>query len=589
MPGASRRQFVLGAAAATTLTARAGAAALADAAPRTAADRALDAIIEETVRDPRPIGSYWEPYGDHSALHNLSFDYSQASAERTHRWIAELNRLKTAPLTGDGKETIEVLLWDLEQSLGWHRHYWLDFPLGPYSSVLSTLTRRLAAASLASPGDLDGYLRLLEASPAYIDQITAKLRGQVERNILYPREEIVAVSGYLKAVLADPANQFLPGVGRLATMPPPAAAAFAVRSRKILAEAIVPALLRLSDFLNQSYLPNAGDDVGLWRFRDGADYYRFLLGARLTRDIDPAETHEAALQTVAEADRDLAGLRREIGFAGSAEAFHDELLHGARWKAANSDEVAARFRHALAKLQPRLSRFFSSPPSRPFDVAPQAPELESLLTNGYYRRPTKDDPRGIYVFNGGDLADASWFWAAPLIYHELSPGHHYHLDRIEANASLTPYRRSFISSGFAEGWGEYARSITVESGVYDDDLMGLYANRLMDRRMAMGTVGDTGMHVKRWTLDQAEQYAAGDAITRPKMRRRMILADASDFPGLSACYWAGGEEFRRLRRQTETAAGKSFDIRRYHDTVLSGGIVPFGVLEKRLQRLFPKS
>ncbi|MES2058452.1 MAG: DUF885 domain-containing protein [Pseudomonadota bacterium] len=559
------------------------------AASSGSADRALDAIIAETARHPRPIGSYWEPYGDGSALHDLSFDYSQASAERTHQWIAQLTRLKTAPLTEDGHETREVLLWDLEQSLGWHRHYWLDFPLGPYSSVLSALTRRLGAASLASSQDLDSYLRLLDASPRYIDQITAKLRGQIERNILYPREEIVAVSGYLKAVLADPATQFLPRGKRLSHVSPPSAAVFVVRSQKILAEAIVPALHRLSGFLDQSYLPRAGDDVGLWRFRDGPDYYRFLLGARLSREIDPVETHEAALQTVAEADRDLTRLRREIGFAGSAEAFHEEVLHGARWKAASVDDVAKRFRGALAKLQPRLPSFFSSPPAKPFDVAPQAPELESLLTNGYYQRPTKDDPRGIYVFNGGDLADASWFWAAPLIYHELSPGHHYHLDRIEANAALSPYRRSFISSGFAEGWGEYARSIAVESGVYDDDLLGRYANRLMDRRMAMGTVGDTGMHVKRWTLDQAEQYAAGDAITRPKMRRRMVLADASDFPGLSACYWAGGEEFRRLRRQTEVAAGQAFDIRRYHDTVLSGGIVPFPVLEKRLQRLFSGS
>lgn len=582
MPRASRREFVLGAVAATTLAARGGTAA----AAANPADRALDAIIDDTRRHPRPIGSYWEPYGDNGALHDLSFDYSQSSAERTYRWIAQLGRLDTARLSEDGRETRAVLLWDLEQSLGWHRHYWLDFPLGPYSSVLSALTRRLGAASLASPADLDGYLELLAASAPYIDQITTKLRGQIERNILYPREEILSVSGYLSAVLAEPAEQFLPGSKRLSHLDQPAVDRFAVRSGKIIAEAIVPALQRLSDFLRQFYMPKASDDVGLWRFSDGPDYYRFLLGARLSRDIDPAETHEAALQTVAEADRDLAELRREIGFTGSAEAFHAELLNGARWKAANVEDVAARFRSALAKLQPRLPRFFSSPPSRPFDVAPQAAELESLLTNGYYQRPTKHDPRGIYVFNGGDLADASWFWAAPLIYHELSPGHHYHLDRIEANASLSPYRRSFITSGFAEGWGEYARSIAVESGVYDDDLLGRYANRLMDRRMAMGTVGDTGMHVKRWTLDQAEQYAAGDAITRPKMRRRMMLADASDFPGLSACYWAGGEEFRRLRRQTEASAGRAFDIRRYHDTVLSGGIVPFPVLEKRLQRLF---
>ena len=323
MPRACRREFVLGAVAATTLAARGGTAA----AAANPADRALDAIIDDTRRHPRPIGSYWEPYGDNGALHDLSFDYSQSSAERTYRWIAQLGRLDTARLSEDGRETRAVLLWDLEQSLGWHRHYWLDFPLGPYSSVLSALTRRLGAASLASPADLDGYLELLAASAPYIDQITTKLRGQIERNILYPREEILSVSGYLSAVLAEPAEQFLPGSKRLSHLDQPAVDRFAVRSGKIIVEAIVPALHRLSDFLRQSYMPKASDDVGLWRFSDGPDYYRFLLGARLSRDIDPAETHEAALQTVAEADRDLAELRREIGFTGSAEAFHAELLN----------------------------------------------------------------------------------------------------------------------------------------------------------------------------------------------------------------------------------------------------------------------
>lgn len=585
MPRTSRRQFVIGAVAATSLASKAGSAAALSGAT---ADQAVYDIVEETVRNPRPIGSYWAPYGGSTGLHDLSFDYSQASAERTRSWIARLKRLETEPLTEDGRETLEVLVWDLEQSLGWHRYYWLDFPLGPYSSVLSTMFGRLGAANLESAEDLDRYLQLLEAAPAYIDQVGVKIRGQLDRNILYPQEEIASVVGYLNGVVANPGGKFVPASGRLAGLSPPAAAAFVVRSQYIEATDILPALQRLSDLLSQSYLPRASDEVGLWRFDDGAEYYRFLLGVRLSRELDPAEVHEAALQTVADADRDLAEIRREIGFTGSTEAFHDELLHGERWKARTPDEVAERFRSALAKLQPRLPRFFLSPPSRPFDVAPQAPELETLLTNGYYQRPTDSDPRGVYVFNGGDLADASWFWAAPLIYHELSPGHHFHLDRIEANPALTPYRRSFITSGFAEGWGEYARSVTVESGVYDDDPMGRYADRLMDRRMAMGTVGDTGMHVKRWTLDQAEQYAAGDAITRPKMRRRMVLADASDFPGLSACYWAGGEEFRRLRRQTEAAAGADFDVRKYHDVVLSGGIVPFHVLEARLKRKFAR-
>lgn len=106
--------------------------------------------------------------------------------------------------------------------------------------------------------------------------------------------------------------------------------------------------------------------------------------------------------------------------------------------------------------------------------------------------------------------------------------------------------------------------------------------------MAISTAVDTGMHVKRWTLDRAERFFARDAITRPQLRRRLALAYAADFPGLAACYWGGGEEFRRLRREAEASAGSEFDVRRYHDTVLSAGIVPFPILEARLKKRLRK-
>lgn len=94
------------------------------------------------------------------------------------------------------------------------------------------------------------------------------------------------------------------------------------------------------------------------------------------------------------------------------------------------------------------------------------------------------------------------------------------------------------------------------------------------------------MNAKRWTLGQAEHYFARDAITRPKLRRHLALAACTvDFPGLAACYWGGGEEFRRLRRATETALGGRLDLRRYHDAVLSASIAPLSVLEVRLPRL----
>lgn len=586
MPAFNRRDFLFG----LTALGIAGAtpSIAAPEAPKPAAPGAdsLDAIIEESARQPRPIASGWLPYAHPDApLPDLSFDYSQASAQRTRAWLERLRRLRATALSDDERETLDVLQWDLEASLGWHRYYWLDFPLAPYTSVLSILTDRLAATSLADASSLERYQALLDATPAYIAQIDAKLRGQLERRIVYPREEIAGVAHYLDGLVAKPAPTFVPAAARLAKIPAAQADAFTARAGKTLQSRILPALQQLAATLRQSHLPKAQPAVGLWQFEEGADYYRFLCGVRLSQQRDPRDVHERALHTVADIDRDLAAMRRRLGFTGSADAFHHELLTGARWKAASVDEVAARLRAAQARFEPHIQRFFLKPPSKPYDVAPEAPELEALMVNGYYAPATDMTPRGTYMFNGGNLMDASWFWACPLIYHELVPGHHLQIDSIQANAALSPYRKAQVISGFPEGWAEYARTLPVEAGVYADDPLGLYAHRLMDRRMAISTVVDTGMHVKRWSLDQAEQFFARDAITRPQLRRRLALAYAADFPGLAACYWGGGEEFKRLRRTTEASVGHGFDVRRYHDVVLSAGIVPFPVLEKRLHRL----
>lgn len=586
VPALNRREFLLGLAALGIAGTTSSMAAPEEARPAAPAADTLDAIIEETARQPRPVASGWLPYTHPDApLPDLSFDYSQASAQRTRAWLARLQRLRATALSDDDRETVDVLQWDLDASLGWHRHYWLDFPLGPYTSVLSMLTDRLAATSLANGESLDRYQALLDATPAYIGQIDAKLRGQLERKIVYPREEIVGIVSYLDGLVAKPAPTFVPASSRLTKIPAAQADEFTARAGRTLQRRIAPALQQLVATLKQNYLPKTQPAVGLWQFEEGADYYRFLCGVRLSQQRDPKEVHERALQTVADIDRDLAAMRRQLGFTGTADAFHHELLTGTRWKAATTDEVAARLRAAQARFEPHLQRFFLRPPSKPYDVAPEAPELEALMVNGYYAPATDITPRGTYMFNGGNLKDASWFWACPLIYHELVPGHHLQIDSIQANAALSPYRKAQIISGYPEGWAEYARALAVEAGVYADDPLGLYAHRLMDRRMAISTVVDTGMHVKRWSLDQAEQFFARDAITRPQLRRRLALAYAADFPGLAACYWGGGEEFKRLRRTTEAAVGHGFDVRRYHDAVLSAGIVPFPVLETRLRRL----
>lgn len=577
----ARRRFLLSAAAAGLLGGVRPSLAAAETGD------ALDAVLAEIARAPQRLRTSSLLFREADAgLPDLSFDASRQAADEARRRIARLTPLRDADLDGDRRDTLEALIWDLDAGVEFQRYYWLDSPLSADGSALQTATDRLAMAPLTTAAALDGYLAMLEAFPAYIGQILEKVRGQQSRNIIVHRETVAAVVRQMEALLASPAATFVPTPARLAHLPEADAARFTARATRLLDAEILPPLGRLAAYLRDAYLPAAGDAVGLWRQPDGADFYRFLIRFNLSRDLDPEEAHRGALDAVAEADRDLAALRHRIGFDGPAEAFHRQLETDARWKSTTTDAVTARFQSGLAAFEPHFPRFFETRPTTPYAAAPQPPEYNDVMVNGRYQWPTDADPRGTYFFNGGTLDAATWFWATPLIHHELVPGHHLQLDHVYASRTLPPFRKSLVISGSTEGWAEYARRLVVEAGVYDDDPMTRYADRLMDRRMAMMAVADTGMHAKGWSLDQAVSYFSTNAITIPSLQRRAMLGIATEYPGFLISYWAGGAEFARLRRETTARAGAAFDLRRFHEVVLSGGVLPFPVLEARLNRRF---
>jgi uncharacterized protein (DUF885 family) len=171
---------------------------------------------------------------------------------------------------------------------------------------------------------------------------------------------------------------------------------------------------------------------------------------------------------------------------------------------------------------------------------------------------------------------------AVLTSHEAVPGHHLQIALQYENAAGVPMiRRMADFTAYAEGWGLYAESLGDQLGLYSDPYS-KFGQLTYDMWRAVRLVVDTGLHVKGWTRQQAIEYFMANA---PKSE--LDITNEIDryiaWPGQALAYKVGQMKILELRATARQALGPKFDIREFHDVVLSTGAVPLSVLERVVQ------
>jgi uncharacterized protein (DUF885 family) len=168
--------------------------------------------------------------------------------------------------------------------------------------------------------------------------------------------------------------------------------------------------------------------------------------------------------------------------------------------------------------------------------------------------------------------------AAPLIYHELIPGHHFHIATQRENELLHPLRQSMLFTAFNEGWAEYAATLAGELGMYADPCE-RYGRLLNDAPLTCRLVVDTGMNALGWTLDQARRYMRDHTIMSEAEINSETLRYSTDIPAQGLAYKIGELKIHELRNRARASLGKEFDLRTFHDAVLGSGGMPLEILD----------
>lgn len=508
----------------------------------------------------------------------------EVDAALAARILAELDQLDPGGMARDDVTTVGFLRFLLQSWVDAPKHHWHGFSVTPYSSFFLGYAMQHVFGTHGFEGavDVERYLSLLEDYRCFVVEMGTKLAGQRERGILLPKPAIPGVRESLTRHRTAAGSLLRVGDDRLSQLDPASSARLRSGIDAAVDGGIDASYVALLAQMDDDYVTRAPAEVGFAQYPGGEEFYRTAVRLHTASDWTPERVHEVGLEQVRQLADQMAQVRAELGFSGSEADFHASLAVDPRFHAEGPEDVEALYLRHMAALEPKIGDWFAVLPAAPYGVKRLAPQLEAGMTYGYYQVPTPADPVGRYVYNGSDLANRSTLTAATLIFHELAPGHHFHMARQTENTSLPDIRREAMDiNAFNEGWAEYAAGLGWEMGLYDDPY-DRYGRLVHERFTAQRLVVDTGMNLHGWSLDKARGYMRANTTESEVQVASETLRYSTDLPGQALAYRLGFVEFSRLRREAEDAMSERFDLREFHEVLLAPGALPFPVIEDNL-------
>ena len=241
------------------------------------------------------------------------------------------------------------------------------------------------------------------------------------------------------------------------------------RGNQALNDKVAPALLKLENFINTTYLPACRDTISAGNLPAGAAYYNFMVKNSTTTSLTPQQIHEIGLSEVARIRAQMQQVMNQVGFKGSFNEFSHFLNTDTQFFYTNEDDLLNGFRDIINKVYVVLPTLFARLPKVKADVKP-VPALGAEEQPAAYYSPGPDDGSraGYFAANTSKLNTRPKWGMETLTLHEAIPGHHLQISMAQEQKSLPKFRRNGWFNAFGEGWALYSESLGDEIGLYKD-------------------------------------------------------------------------------------------------------------------------
>ncbi len=518
----------------------------------------------------------------------LSDDYQEKLKEHYRAVKKALKSYADTDLSESEQLSKAILNWDCDMNLRQ-----LSFKNDLLMPINQMWTLNLSVGQLASGAgaqpfktveDYENWLKRLEGYNTWLKSAKKRMQEGMEEEYTLPKSLIKKVIPQFEVLTSEDLENHLfyaPIKNFPTDFSTEAKEQLAASYGKILTSELIPSFKEMYEFLKTDYLKASRESSGISEVPHGEAYYNHSIQNYTTTNMTAEEIHQLGLEEVARILAEMEKVKTQVGFKGDIKSFFNFVRENKELMPyTKPQQILDNFNAIHDKMKPQIAMLFDMTPKTPFEVR-RTEAFREASASAEYNQGSLDGTRpGIFYTPIPDAKTYNVFSDEALFLHEAIPGHHYQISLTQENEELPAFRKTLWYSAYGEGWALYTESLGKELGLYSDPYQ--YFGMLgMEMHRAIRLVVDTGLHAKGWSREKAIQYS----LDNEAESEGSIISEIERYmanPGQALSYKIGQLKIRELRAKAETALGDTFDIKEFHNQVLSTGCIPLQLLEDKI-------
>lgn len=554
-----------------------------------AADAAVDAAFADLSKRALDTWMQLSPIsatqiGDHrydSEIDDLSAAGQQKMLTAYKGLLGELDKVEVSKLSRENQVDAAILRNQLQSEI-WNAEVLQASKWDPqiYNGSAGSALYGLMAREFAP---LPDRLKSATARMEKLPQIFAQARENLDPARV-PKIHAETVAKQNKGILSIVDTFITPHIGELP----------AEDGKRLQAaiDGLKKAVDEQQTWLDKTLVPNAKGD-----FRIGAELYDQKLKFALNSSLSRAEIGERARAELKRVRQDMYGIAQTVlkdkpGAPALPANPSDEQQQAAIEAALElayadkpaRDKVVEDAKAALAQSTEFVRKHdLMTLPDAPVDII-LMPEFQRGVAVAYCDSPGPLD-KNLKTFYAVSPIPDDWTdkqvdsflreYNSRMIHllsiHEGTPGHY--LEGWHSGKFPSTLRAVLRSGLFAEGWAVYTERMMQEQGYLDNDPLFHLVQLKFYLRTISNAILDQGVHVDNWTREQAMQLMTHDAFQQEsEASGKWVRAQLTS--AQLPTYFVGAQEHFDTRKAVQEKQGEKFNLKAYHDQMLSYGAPP---------------